>query len=156
MKDATLLSIALIFSISFFKAQSDVSVDIRPLKYITSDPVKSEDGGSHFSDNLNSLKQKKYLLNINFGHTAYFQIADDKFIYFKRIRRTSNTAGYIDFYKGKTGEFKLMINSIKKGTNYTSRRNGVLSLHIGKIIKQLHVYGSVQDNDEINRRLFGY
>jgi len=142
----------------FSRANTELvdTVDIKPLMYILHYPIKMEDGGSYFSDNLNALKQKKYLLNINFKHIAYILMDDHKFMYFNLVKRIGNQNGYIDFYKGKTGEFKLMINSIEKGTNYTSRRNGVLSLHIGKIVKQLHVYGDVQDNDKINRRLFGY
>jgi hypothetical protein len=126
------------------------------LLYIKYYPIKTEDGCSFFSDNLSALKQKKYLLNINFEHIAYIQTADYKFIYFKRIRRAPTAGGYTDFYKGKNGEFKLVINSIKKGENYTTIREGTLFLNVGNIKKKLTVYGNVQDNDYINKKLFGH
>jgi hypothetical protein len=77
-------------------------------------------------------------------------------MYFNRVKRITNANGYTDIYKGKAGQFKLVINSIKKEGNYTTGRNGMLYLRAGKIVKTLSVYGLVLDNDSINRKLFGY
>jgi hypothetical protein len=127
-----------------------------PLKYISYYPIKTEDGCGFFSDNVEALNKKKYLLIIAYNMfankpVAYIQTGKDSFIYFTRVKRTLTKKGYVDFYKEKgkgNAFFELTINEMKKNGLGSSFRNGKLLIKVNNIKKELDVFG---DDNEVDR-----
>jgi hypothetical protein len=128
------------------------SQPLNQLHYIKSFPIKTEDGCSFFSDSEDSLTGKKYLLVITGRHIAYMQLKNDKFLYFSKVKRIKDGAGYKDIYRGKAGSFELTIKSIKKTGPFVTQRNGVLYLKTGRLKEIIPVYGMVEENDNYNHK----
>ena len=121
------------------------------LNYLSSYPLKTEDGCSFYSDNKDALVQKKYLLAITDQHKAYIQTGKGKFIYFSRSNRGKGQNGYNETYKGDKGWFSLFINVIKPVSSHKTFRDGILTLYVNKKHLKIPVYGLSEEIDGYNR-----